>query len=232
MSVFPESHIDAAQAAQRKWGVPTSISLAQDVQESGGGKFIPPGSNNVLGIQALTGLPSVSAESFEYKNGVRYDVVEHFAAFTSVAQCFDKHGELIATSRAYRYAMACLPRGGGVPTQDQVNAFAANLAHVYATAPNYLTGLLAIMKSERLYALDVAGPAFPAPSASPMDTSAVGSTAWIQAKLNAAGASPQLAVDGVSGDATKNAIMKFQAAKHLTVDGLVGLATIDALKAL
>lgn len=61
--------------------------------------------------------------------------------------------------------------------------------------------------------------------------SAVGSMAWVQGKLNATGASPQLIVDGVSGEATKNSIMKFQAAQHLAVDGIIGSATIDALAA-
>ena len=144
--VKPEA-IAAAQAAQKKWGVPASVSLAQYAIESDWGTKEPPGSNNGLGIQALPGLPSVASVSFEYRAGKRIDLVEHFAKFVSVEQCFDKHGELLATNRAYRYAMA---------QKDNPRQFAHCLQGVYETAPGYDTILIRIMDSNDLYQYDVA----------------------------------------------------------------------------
>jgi len=61
-------------------------------------------------------------------------------------------------------------------------------------------------------------------------TPPVGSIAWCQAALNAAGAIPKLIVDGDNGPATKSAVWAFQARSHLTVDGQIGPQTIGALK--
>ena len=51
----------------------------------------------------------------------------------------------------------------------------------------------------------------------------------VQVALNAQGASPQLATDGVAGPATAAAVRAFQTAKSLQVDGRVGPQTLAAL---
>jgi peptidoglycan hydrolase-like protein with peptidoglycan-binding domain len=56
------------------------------------------------------------------------------------------------------------------------------------------------------------------------------STAQIQAALNAAGASPSLAVDGKYGPATEGAVRAFQGAHGLTVDGKAGPLTQAQLR--
>src|SRR6185369_3234851 len=53
--------------------------------------------------------------------------------------------------------------------------------------------------------------------------------AWLQNSLNNLGANPQLVVDGSVGPATRNAVRAFQLAQGLVVDGLVGPATFAAL---
>lgn len=52
---------------------------------------------------------------------------------------------------------------------------------------------------------------------------------WLQDSLNKLGAEPQLEVDGIVGPATRNAVRAFQLAQGLVVDGLVGPATFAAL---
>ena len=52
-----------------------------------------------------------------------------------------------------------------------------------------------------------------------------------QTALNKAGARPQIVVDGVPGNKTRQAIVEFQNAKGLFKDGLLGAATIKALQA-
>jgi len=54
---------------------------------------------------------------------------------------------------------------------------------------------------------------------------------WLQTSLNKLGASPQLEVDGIVGSATRNAVRAFQLIQNLVVDGLVGPATFAALDA-
>ena len=105
MTVAPDI-VAAAQAAQKKWGVPSSVAIAQYGLESGWGGYMPANSNNPFGIQELPGLPSVAANSHEFRNGQLVPVVEHFAVFKDIADAFDQHAKLLATYRAYRYAMA------------------------------------------------------------------------------------------------------------------------------
>jgi lysozyme family protein len=54
---------------------------------------------------------------------------------------------------------------------------------------------------------------------------------WLQASLNRLGANPQLDVDGIVGAATRNAVRAFQLNQGLVVDGLVGPATFAAIDA-
>jgi lysozyme family protein len=53
--------------------------------------------------------------------------------------------------------------------------------------------------------------------------------AWLQNALNKLGANPTLEVDGNVGPATRNAVRAFQLSQGLVVDGLVGPATFAAI---
>ena len=58
-----------------------------------------------------------------------------------------------------------------------------------------------------------------------------GDAAWLQASLNALGATPQLKVDGIYAGATRTAVRAFQKSKGLKVDGKAGTKeTIPAIK--
>lgn len=52
---------------------------------------------------------------------------------------------------------------------------------------------------------------------------------WLQNSMNKLGANPALEVDGIVGPATRNAVRAFQLSQGLVVDGLVGPATFAAL---
>jgi lysozyme len=56
-----------------------------------------------------------------------------------------------------------------------------------------------------------------------------GSIGWVQTKLNAVGANPQLDVDGDLGPATSAAIKAFQTSHGLVPDGIAGPQTLAAL---
>ncbi len=55
--------------------------------------------------------------------------------------------------------------------------------------------------------------------------------AALQAALNKLGADPQLVVDGSFGRMTRRAVMAFQTANHLAVDGLAGDETWKTINA-
>ena len=69
----------------------------------------------------------------------------------------------------------------------------------------------------------VAAPSI-APSAPTLDAE------YLQIGLNKLGATPQLAVDGIIGAATRTAVKAFQASKGLYVDGIAGPETIAAIQ--
>ena len=70
-----------------------------------------------------------------------------------------------------------------------------------------------------------------APAAAPAAASGILDARWLQTSPNSLGASPPLVIDGISGPTTRNAVRGFQAGRGLVTDGLVGSATIAAIKA-
>ena len=160
MTEFSAEVIAAAQAAQAKWGVPAAISIAQYDLESANGTREPPGSNNPFGIKALPGQSSVTVPTHEFEGG-RYVVVEAaFAKFASLADAFDHHGELLATSHYYAPAREAISTGLSV---ENVDAYANALTGVYATSPTYGAALVGIMQANGLYAYNGLPPPAPAP---------------------------------------------------------------------
>ena len=138
----PDAVVRAAQASQRQWGIPASVTLAQWALESAWGSRMPPGSNNPFGIKARRGEPSVSTGTEEVINGRRVHIRAGFRAFASIAEAFDHHGRLLATGRPYRTARATLP---------DPDAFADALTGVYATDPSYGRKLRSLMGTNNFY---------------------------------------------------------------------------------
>ena len=138
--------IAAAQAAQAKWRIPASVTIAQYAVESGWGAHMPPGSNNPFGIKALPGQECVSVSTREVdKYGRDFYINAAFRKFASLAEAFDEHGRLLAQAGAYAKARACLPNAA---------AFADALTGVYATDPRYGTTLKSVMHGSNLYQYD------------------------------------------------------------------------------
>ena len=142
--------IVAARAAQAKWHIPASVSIAQYAVESGWGAHMPPGSNNPFGIKALPGQECVSVSTREVdKYGRDYYINAAFRKFASLAEAFDEHGRLLSQAGAYAKARTMLPNA---------NAFAEALTGVYATDPHYGATLQSVMRGSNLYQYDGAIP--------------------------------------------------------------------------
>lgn len=145
--MIPKDVIAAAQAAQKKWTVPASVTIAQWAIESGFGQHMPAASNNPFGIKARPGQPSVSAMTTEYVHGRAIRLPQSFRKFKSLADAFDLHGQLLHDGRPYQAAMKLVAHP---------DAFADALTGVYATDPHYGASLKALMRSQNLYQFDMA----------------------------------------------------------------------------
>lgn len=144
-SRITQSVVAAAKAAMRKYRVPASITIAQWALESGYGAHLPPGSNNPFGIKARSGEPYVSSMTWEHLGGRDIRMEQRFRKYASIAQAFEAHAKLLATSHYYVHAMEHV---------DNPNEFAKSLTGVYANDPRYDKKLIKIMKDSDLYSLD------------------------------------------------------------------------------
>lgn len=96
---FARSIAAAAQAAQKKWGVPASILIAQAGHESRWGKSsLARKHNNFFGVPKHR--PKVYVEYSQ-----TLITAGKFQSFRSVSACFLAHARLIATSEVYFPAM-------------------------------------------------------------------------------------------------------------------------------
>jgi len=164
-----------AYAAQQRFGVPASVTIAQAIDESGWGTSqLAAVDHNLFGIKGTGPAGSVTLPTQEFENGEWVTIYAQFRAYHNVSQSIADHAELLATSGYYTQAMA----DRAVP-----DAFANDLTGVYATDPDYGSNLIAIMRLYNLYRFDAPpaqaqqapaaspAPAAPAPSASPAQPS-------------------------------------------------------------
>ena len=138
---LPPPVIEAAEASQKHWSVPAAVTLAQWVVESAWGASMPPGSNNPFGIKAVADQPAVETETHEVVNGETITITAKFRSFPSIADAFDEHGRLLATSSHYTNAMQ---------QKQNPEAFADALTGVYATDPDYGMKLKWVMQNYNL----------------------------------------------------------------------------------
>jgi flagellum-specific peptidoglycan hydrolase FlgJ len=153
-------------AAQQRYGVPASVTIAQAIEESAWGQSsLAAQYHNLFGIKGTGPAGSVTLPTQEYENGSWVTVGAQFAVYHNDAESIADHAELLATSGYYARAMA---------DRAYPDAFANDLTGVYATDPGYGANLIALMKLYNLYQYDTAPTAAPAatPAPAPSRTSA------------------------------------------------------------
>ena len=148
-----------AIAAQRTYGVPASVTIAQAIDESGWGHSnLAVRDHNLFGIKGVGPAGSDVQPTQEYENGQLVTSTSQFRVYQTAAQSIDDHGRLLATSGYYRTAMA---------ERGNPNAFATSLTGVYATDPGYGTKLISLMRQYDLYRYDSVASASAHHAASP-----------------------------------------------------------------
>jgi flagellum-specific peptidoglycan hydrolase FlgJ len=140
-----------AVAAQQRYGVPASVTIAQAIEESAWGQSsLADRYHNLFGIKGSGPAGSVTLPTQEFAHGSWVTIDAQFAVYHNDAQSIDGHAELLATSAYYTRAMA---------DRAHPDAFAHDLTGVYATDPHYGANLVALMKLYNLYQYDMASTA-------------------------------------------------------------------------
>ena len=146
-----------AVAAQQRYGVPASVTIAQAIEESAWGQSsLADRYHNLFGIKGAGSAGSVTLPTREFENGRWVTIDAQFAVYHNDAQSIAGHAELLATSGYYTRAMA---------DRAHPDAFAHDLTGVYATDPGYGANLIALMKLYNLYQYDTAATAATAATA-------------------------------------------------------------------
>jgi flagellum-specific peptidoglycan hydrolase FlgJ len=157
-----------AMAAQRTYGIPAAVTIAQAIEESGWGQSaLAANDHNLFGIKGTGPAGADIQPTQEYENGRWVTQSAAFKVYNNVAESITDHSQLLATGESYQHAMA---------DRHSPDAFANDLTGIYATNPDYGSNLITIMRLYNLYRYDTAASAASA-AASPTVTSQQGGTA-------------------------------------------------------
>lgn len=138
--------IDGAMLAEKKYGIPTSITLAQIKLESGGNNTgglsgLAFQFNNLFGQKAGNNEKSITFPSAENENGSVKIRSSKFKVYDSVKESIDDHGKKWGTSRVGVHGNA----------ESYINAMQKK---GYATDTNYTKKIMNIIKNDNLSKYD------------------------------------------------------------------------------
>ena len=142
--------IAGAQATERKYGVPASITLGQIMLESGGSyegglSGLAVKAKNLFGIKGTGTAGSVTMNTMEQGANGLYATQANFRKYNSYAESIEDHGKLLTNANYTRY------------TKDAktVEEYAVAIHKAgYATDANYANKLISIINSNNLKQYD------------------------------------------------------------------------------
>ena len=136
--------IAAAQAADRKWGIFASVSLAQWALESAWGEKAT-GKFNFFGVKATMLQSGVTCYTHEEVHGKLVPTSCRFRNYSSVADAFDEHARLIAIGK---HPNGELIYAAAMAHKNDLQEFVKALGPVYATDAQYATKILTLIQDE------------------------------------------------------------------------------------
>jgi flagellum-specific peptidoglycan hydrolase FlgJ len=96
-----------AMAAQRTYGVPAAVTIAQAIDESAWGQSaLASEDHNLFGIKGTGPAGTVSLPTQEVYNGQAVSITADFRVYNDVSESIEDHGKLLAGSGSYTTAMA------------------------------------------------------------------------------------------------------------------------------
>lgn len=218
----------ASEVTAGKIGCSPQAVVAQAALESGWGAAAI--GNNVFGIKAGGSWAGKRQLVWtrEVINGQSIMIQDWFRDYDSLADCIADHFEFL--KRNTRYAAA------GVFDYDDSKSdedyFAALKRAGYATDPDYVSSLIAMLRSVHLFTTHMRVVDGDAPPPAPPRLLYVGlagpDVLALQKALSALGFYT-FKLDGDYGSKTRDAVWAFQVSRKLDVDGIAGKQTRDAL---
>jgi flagellum-specific peptidoglycan hydrolase FlgJ len=170
---FIAAAVPGAQRSQAETEVPASVTLAQAILETGGGRLAA-GANNYFGMkaQAVTGRTGVFdwgtiadgcvlRKTQEVVRGRSVTTIGAFRAYSGLADSIRDHGARLRANPVYAAAF---------DHTDDPERFARIIARHYATDPRYGTKVVQLMHRYKLERYDKPGatsPPAPSPGADP-----------------------------------------------------------------
>jgi flagellum-specific peptidoglycan hydrolase FlgJ len=154
-SDFLKAVVPAAQAAQRKYGVPASVTIAQAIIESSnalgwGRSHLATEANNFFGIKATdTKNPEhyIEFPTHEYLNNHLELIEAKFARYEDLAESFEAHARLLAIAKRYGYCMNAV---------NDPELFCMRLQQCgYSTNPSYGVSLFKLISGYDLTQYDI-----------------------------------------------------------------------------
>jgi flagellum-specific peptidoglycan hydrolase FlgJ len=147
--------VPAAQAAERKYGVPASVTLAQAILESSnstgwGRSQLATEANNFFGIKA-TDVKNpehyIELKTHEYLNNHLELIDAKFARYEDLGESFEAHARLLAVARRYEPCMCAA---------KDPELFCMRLQQCgYSTNPSYGVTLFKLIKEYDLTQFDI-----------------------------------------------------------------------------
>jgi flagellum-specific peptidoglycan hydrolase FlgJ len=165
-SPFTPQIVGWAQAAQRVYQIPASLSLSAAMVESTLGLHTPPNSNNWFGIKSSSGVSSRTRE--QTASGANYIIDSDFAVYPSAAAGFMAYGKLLGLGSPYHNMVTKFLQSARAPAD--VQTLTNSLTGVYASEedPPYGSVLIGVQKQYNLYQYDALTTPVPAPAPAPI----------------------------------------------------------------
>ena len=143
---FIESVAPGAIAGWKEYGVLPSVTVAQAILESGWGQSsLASQYHNLFGIKGSYYGQSVNLNTNEYYGGRYVNIVDGFRAYPNNSASVEDHGNFLYSNSRYHNLLG-----------DTNYVSVANKLHAdgYATAPNYASALINLVRTYNLTQLD------------------------------------------------------------------------------